>query len=130
VRGWLILLCGYLALWQPLTFAAEVTGAMGTLGMRGPAAVIELGVHGCITAFAVAAAWGLWIGNPNAPAMAEAAVACCALEVLQSLAWSRLPHDIPPGDRLPIALAAITHATGWIVYLRKSRRVRSLYWSS
>ena len=130
MRGWLIVLVGYLAVWQLLTYAAEVTVAMGTLSMRGPIAVIELGVHGCITAFAVAAAWGLWIGNPNAPAMAEAAVVCCALEVLQSLTFSRLPHDIAPGDRLPIALVTITHATGWIVYLRKSRRVRSLYWSS
>ena len=126
----MILLCAYLGLWQPMTFAAEVTGAMGTLSMRGPVAVIELVVHGCITAFAVAAAWGLWIGTPNAPAVAQAAVACCAIEVLQSLGWSRLPHDIPPGDRLPFALVAITHATGWIGYLRKSRRVRSLYWTS
>ena len=128
-RDWLLVLCGYLAVWQPLTFAAEVTGTIGTLTMRGPAAVIELGIHACITAFAVAVAWGLWIGNPNAPAMAEAAVACCTMEVLQSLSWSRLPHDIAPGDRMPIALAAIAHATGWIVYLRRSRRVRSLYWN-
>jgi Protein of unknown function (DUF2569) len=128
-RGWLLLLCGYLALWQPLTFAAEATGAMETLTMRGPVAVVELMAHAAITAFAVAAAWALWNGNPNAPAIAEAAVACCTLEVLQSLSWSRLPHDVAPGDRWPIALAAITHATGWIVYLRKSRRVRSLYWN-
>lgn len=129
VRGWLLLLCGYLAVWQPLTFAAEATGAIETLPMRGPVAVIELLAHGGITAFAVAAAWALWIGNPNAPAMAEVAVGCCAVVVVQSLSWSLLPHDIAPGDRLPIALAAITHATGWIVYLRKSRRVRSLYWN-
>lgn len=129
-RGWLIVLCGYLALWQPMTFAAEATGAMGTLSMRGPGGVMELIVHGCITAIAVAAAWALWIGNPSAPRMAEIAVACCTLAVLQSLIWSRLPHDVPPGHQLPIALIAITHATGWIVYLRKSRRVRSLYWSS
>ena len=129
-RGWLIVLCGYLGLWQPLTFAAEVTGAWGSLAMRGPIAVIELVAHGCVTAFAVATAWGLWIGNANAPKAAGVAVGWCALEVLQSLSWSRLPHNVAPGDRLPIALAAMTHATGWIVYLRKSRRVRSLYWSS
>ena len=113
-----------------MTFAAELTSAMETLAMRGALGVIELLAHGCVTAFAVAGAWGLWIGNPSAPAMAEVAVACCTLEALQSLTWSRLPHNIAPGDRLPIALAAMTHATGWIVYLRKSRRVRSLYWSS
>lgn len=128
-RGWLVLLCGYLALWQPLAFAAEATGAMETLAMRGPLAVIELLAHAAITAFAVAAAWALWIGNPSAPTMAEIAVVCCTAAVVQSLSWSLLPHDIAPGDRLPSALAAITHATGWIVYLRKSRRVRSLYFN-
>src|SRR5690242_17531724 len=128
-RGWLLLLCGYLAIWQPLTFAAEATGAMETLAMRGPVAVIELMAHAGITAFAVAAAWALWIGNPNAPAMAEAAVVCCTVAVVQSLRWSLLPHDVGPGDHVPIALAAIAHATGWIAYLRKSRRVRSLYFN-
>ena len=126
-RGWLLALCGYLAVWQPLSFASEVSAAIGTLSMRGPAAVIELATHAVMTALAVAAAWGLWIGNPIAPAMATIAVGCCAMEVVQALYWTRLPHDVTPGDRLPIALIAVTHATGWILYLRKSRRVQSLY---
>jgi hypothetical protein len=128
--GWLLALCGYLAVWQPVAFAAEVTNTLGSLSMRGPLGLIELATHASVTALAVAAAWALWIGNPAAPAMAEIAVACCAIEVVQALYWTRLPHDVMPGDRLPIAAVALTHAAGWIAYLRKSRRVRSLYSSS
>lgn len=128
-RGWLLLLCAYLAAWQPIKLASEISATLGSLGMRGPAAVVELSAHAAITAFAVAAGWGLWIGNPRAPAFAEIALAACAVASVQSLYWTRLPGNTMPGDRLPLAIAAIAHATGWVVYLRKSRRVRSLFWS-
>ena len=125
-RGWLLLLCAYLAAWQPLKLASEVSATLGSLGMRGLAGVVELAVHAAITAFAVAAGWGLWIGNPKAPVFAEIAVAACAVASVQSLYWTRLPANTMPGDRLPLAIAAMAHAAGWMVYLRKSRRVRSL----
>jgi hypothetical protein len=128
--GWLLLLCGYLGVWQPLTLAAQVSATLGTLGMRGPVGVAELSAHAAVTAFAVAAGWGLLVGNPKAPVFAEIALAACALASVQSLYWTRLPANTMPGDRLPLAIVAIAHAAGWITYLRKSRRVRSLFVSA
>jgi hypothetical protein len=128
--GWLLLLCGYLGLWQSLTLAAEVSATLGTLGMRGPAGVAELSAHAAVSAFAVAAGWGLWVGNPKAPVFAEIVLVACALVSVQSLYWTRLPVNTMPGDRLPLAIVAIAHAAGWITYLRKSRRVRSLFVSA
>ena len=128
--GWLLLLCGYLGVWRPLTLASEVSATLGSLGMRGPAGVAELSVHAAVTAFAVAAGWGLWVGNPKAPVFAEVALVACALASVQSLYWTRLPSDTMPGDRLPLAIVAIAHAAGWMSYLRKSRRVRSLFVSA
>ena len=125
--GWLLLLCGYLGLWQPLMLAAEVSATLGTLGMRGPAGVAELSAHAAVSAFAVAAGWGLWVGNPKAPVFAEIGLVACALASVQSLYWTRLPLNTMPGDRLPLAIVAMAHAAGWITYLRKSRRVRSLF---
>ena len=125
-RGWLLILCAYLALWQPMSFASEVTATLPTLGMRGSAGVLELVAHAAVAAIAVAAGWGLWVGNTGAPRMAEIAVVLCAAAAVQSLYWTRLPHDVMPGDRLPLAVLAMAHATGWMMYLRKSRRVRSL----
>jgi hypothetical protein len=125
--GWLLLLCAYLGVWRPMTMASEVSATLGSLGMRGPAGVSELSVHAAVTAFAVAAGWGLWIGNPKAPVFAEMALVACALASVQSLYWTRLPSDTMPGDRLPLAIVAIAHAAGWMSYLRKSRRVRALF---
>jgi hypothetical protein len=126
-RGWLLLLCVFLFVWEPLRFAGELTGSLGTLAMRGPLGVLELAVHGAIAAVAVAAAWGLWIRNPQAPWLASIAVAASAAAFIQSMYWSRLPGYSVPGEKLPLSIAAIAHAAGWIAYLRKSRRVRIVY---
>jgi hypothetical protein len=124
--GWLLLLCGYLAVWQPLTLAAEITATLGSFAMRGPAGAVELFAHTLVAAVAFAAGWGLWIGNPNAPALAAIALAACAAATIQSLYWTWLPHNTMPGDRLPLAVLAAAHSAGWIVYLRRSRQVREL----
>jgi hypothetical protein len=124
--GWLLLLSAYLAVWRPLTFASEVTATLGSFAMRGPAGAAELFAHAVVAAIAFAAGWGLWIRNPNAPALAEVALAACAAASIQSLYWTWLPHNTMPGDRLPLAVLAVAHAAAWIVYLRRSRRVREL----
>ena len=126
-RGPLLILCAYLVLWQPLNFAAELTATLSTLTMRGPAALLELSVHALVSAVSLAAGWALWMGNPSAPPLAVAAVAACGVASVQSLYWTSLPDDVMPGDRLPLAVAAIAHAAGWLIYLRRSRRVHTLF---
>jgi hypothetical protein len=126
-HGWLLVLCGYLALWQPLVFASQVSGTLGSLAMRWPIGVIELAAHAGVAALAVAAGRALWIENPGAPVLAEVALAACAAMSVQSLYWTWLPDNTMPGDRLPLAVVAIAHAAGWMTYLRRSRRVRALF---
>lgn len=126
-RGWLLLLCGWLFVWEPMRVAGELAGAFGTLGMRGAAGAVELAVHGAVASAAVAAAWALWHGSPAGPRLASAAVAASAAVTVQSLYWSRLPGDVAPGEQLPLSILAVTHAAVWILYLRKSRRVRAAY---
>ena len=118
--GWLLILCLYLGAWQPLNFAAELSASLGSLAMRGPVGAAELLAHAVVTALAVAAAWGLWIGNPAAPALDVLAVGASAAISIQSLYWTWLPHNIMPGDRLPLAVLAVAHAACWTIYLRRS----------
>ncbi len=127
MRGWLLLLSAFLFVWEPIKLAVEFSSAAGTLGMRGPAAVVELVAHAAVAALTVAAGWALWILNPRAPAFASVALTASAAAAVQSLYWSVLPRNTLASDRLPLAAAAIAHAAAWMVYLRKSRRVRAAY---
>ena len=126
-RGWLLLLAVFLFTWEPLRFAVEMSASIGTLGMRGAAGAVELAVHGATAALTMAAAWALWIRNPQAPALASLAVAASAGVTIQSAYWSHLPLDVPPGTQLPRSVIAAVHAGLWIWYLRTSRRVRALH---
>lgn len=127
MRGWLLLLCVFLFVWEPMKFASQLTASIGTLSMRGPYAVGELLAHGVVAALAVGAGWALWIRNPHAPGFAVIALAASAAAAVQSHYWSLLPSNTMPGDRLPLSLVAVAHAAVWIAYLRRSGRVRELY---
>ena len=124
--GWLLVLCAVLLVWQPLTFALEAASALQTLGMRGAAGALELAAHGSVAALSFAAGWALWQESPAGPLLATFAVAAGGLTGVQSLYWSVLPSNIFPSDRLPLAALSVAHACAWLVYLRRSNRVRSI----
>ena len=124
--GWLLVLCAVLLVWQPLTFALEAASTLQTLGMRGAAGAVELAAHAGIAALSFAAGWALWQESPAGPLLATFAVAGWGLTGVQSLYWSVLPSNIFPSDRLPLAALTVAHACAWLVYLRRSKRVRSI----
>lgn len=122
-RRWPIyLLVLFLYIWEPLRVAGELLQSLSTIGMRGAPAAAELIVHGMVAALAVAAAWSLWNGADHGPALAILALALSAAVSVQSLYWSRLPRQTPPGAHFPFALLAALHAAGWMAYLTVSRR--------
>jgi hypothetical protein len=125
-RGWLLVLCVVLLVGQPLTFALEAASALPTLGMRGATGAFELVVHAIVAALSFAAGWALWQANPAARGLATVAVAACGATGVQSLYWSVLPSNVFPSDRLPLAAFVLAHAAVWLVYLRRSKRVRSI----
>ena len=125
-RGWIILLCAVLLVWQPLSFAVEASTVLPTLGMRGLPGMLELGAHGIVAALSVAAGWAMWQASPAGPMLARVAVIAAAAGGVQSLYWSVLPSNVFPSDRLPLAGAIVIHAAIWLLYLQRSRRVRQI----
>lgn len=122
---WALVLAGFLMLWEPMRVAAEFQSSVGTLAMRGWVGSAELVVHAAVAAFCVASGWALWNGNPAGPSVAAVAVAVSAATTVQSLYWSSLPHQTVPGEQLPFAILAVAHAAAWMVFLKRSRRVRA-----
>lgn len=120
----IVALCLVLGLWFPLNFSAELTQTLPSLSMRGPIAALELFGHAVLAAVCVAAAWALWNRNAHGPMLARAALIGAALAAVQSLYWSVLPSQTIPGDELPLAVFAIVHSGGWLLYLHRSAHVR------
>jgi hypothetical protein len=121
-RGLVLLLCAYLMVWVPLTFAAELFGALPSLPMRGLPAVLELSLHGVVALFTVISGWILWIRPQAAWPMAGAAVVLSSATALQSLFWTVLPRNIAPGEKLPFAALVIVHAAVWLAVIGAARR--------
>lgn len=119
-------LCLVLAAWYPLNYAAELLSTLPSLGMRGPLAAIELVAHGIVAVASVAAGRALLIGQAHGPALARLALVLAAAAAVQSLHWSILPSQTVPGDELPLSIAAVAHAAVWLVFLRRSKRVKRL----
>ena len=112
------LLSSYLLIWAPGTFAMELLTALPSIGVRGPAAWIELTVHGVVAVTCAAGGRMLRIASPAGPAVAAAGVATRAVISLQSLFWTTLPRDVAPGTHLPLALLTCANALFWLIVIR------------
>jgi hypothetical protein len=122
----LTILCFVLFLWTPAGFAAEAATALPSLAMRGMPGLIELSAHGAVAALSAAAGWSLWTRASHGPVLARAALIASAAISVQSLYWSVLPRQTPPGSELPLAAIAVLHAALWLVFLQRSSRVRAM----
>lgn len=125
-RGWLLVLCAVLLLWRPLDFAMELPLTLPSLGMRGIAGGAELLFHGAVAVLAIAAVRALAGALPIGPTLAAAALVASAGASIQSLFWSALPNQVVPGSELPLAALSTVHALAWLLYLKRSRRVRAI----
>lgn len=105
---------------EPLRFGAEALAVLPTIGYRGPLAMIELAVHGLIAAVSAAAGFALWNGSPDGRRLARIAIIAVTARALQSLAWSVLPNNTPPGGEFFSAGVAIAISAAALVVLRRA----------
>jgi hypothetical protein len=117
------LLSSYLLIWAPGMFALELLTALSSIGMRGPRAWIELGVHGLVAVVCAVAGRMIRMGAPSAQPMAVFGIVARAAISIQSLFWSVLPRDVAPGARGPLVAVACANAIVWlgVVYWTRER---------
>jgi hypothetical protein len=127
IRGWLLVFCAWLALWQPLNFAAFAAEALVALPVRGWPLGVLLVARLVITAVGLAAARALWDVRPGAPLLARVAVVLSAAGQVFVYVTSIAPNNRMPGDTLLyLALTVLVHA-GWLIYLGRSMRVKRTF---
>ena len=127
VRGWLLILCGVLLVWQPLSFGLVASSSLDALTVRGVALAIVLVVRLIVTAFGIAAGLALASRRPSAVALAKAALVATAAMDVFVYTTPYAPNNRTPGET-PIYIAvSVAWSAGWFLYLVRSRRVENTY---
>jgi hypothetical protein len=127
VGGWLLVLCGVLLLWQPLSFGLVASSSLDALVVRGVPLAVVLALRLVVTAFGIAAGLALAGRRPSAVAMAKTALVATAAMDLFVYTTPYAPNDRRPGET-PIYIAvSVAWASGWFLYLVRSRRVKNTF---
>jgi hypothetical protein len=127
VRGWLLVLCAVLLIWQPLNLGLTMAGRVDELALRGPGLGVILLARLLAAGLGIAAGLSLVQLKPGAVTMAKASLAFSAIVDVIVYATPYSPDNRPPGDATIILIASLIYYGAWFAYLARSKRVRATY---
>jgi len=127
VGGWLLLLCRLLVVFHPLSLAVTASNALSALSVRGTAIVSILVLRLVVVGFGMAAGRALQTVQPGAVALAKTALLLSAATDVFVYTTPYFPSNRLPGDTVYYIVASLAYHGAWLVYLARSRRVRTAY---
>jgi len=127
VRGWLLVLCLMLLVWQPVSLGLVASTALDAVAIRGTPLALLLFVRLFVAALGIAAGLALLSQRPSAPAMARAAIIAAAATDTFVYSTSIFPSHRMPGDTPIYVAASLTYHAVWLTYLLRSKRVRNTF---
>jgi len=127
VRGWLLLLCILLLLWQPLNLSLTTAGTLEGLSRRGPGLAAILVARLFSASLGIAAGLSLMQRKPGAVSIAKASLIFSAAVDVVTYATPWYPNNRPPGDATMILIASLAYYALWLAYLARSRRVIAIF---
>lgn len=127
VGGLVRLLALLFAIGEPLGFALVASGAFNAIRVRGTPVVLMLLARLTTTALGVAAGRALLDRQASAPALARAALVSSAAVQLVAYLSPWFPSNRLPGETPMYVTWTLVYYGGWLVYLRRSKRIAALY---
>jgi hypothetical protein len=127
VRGWLLLLCVLLLVWQPVSLSMTTAGRLEDLSLRGPGFAVVLVARFFAAALGIAAGLSLLQRQPGAVTIARASLIVSAAVDVFVYATPWYPNNRPPGDATLILAGSLAYYTVWLAYLARSKRVDAIY---
>jgi hypothetical protein len=127
VRGWLLLLCVLLLVWQPINLSLTTAGRLENLSLRGPGFVIVLLARMFAAALGIAAGLSLFQRQHGAVTIAKASLIFSAGVDMLVYATPWYPSNRPPGDAMLVLLASLLYYGAWFAYLTRSKRVAAIF---
>jgi hypothetical protein len=126
-RGWLLLLCRILIIYEPALLAVTLAPILGSLPMRGWLVTSVIVARLLVAGLSVAAGLALWHMRPHGATLTRVALIASAGTGLILLNTRLLPSNRMPGDDLLYSVALAAHHGAWLAYLQRSRQVRELF---
>jgi hypothetical protein len=127
VRGWLLVLCGLLLVWQPLNLSLTMAGLVDELRLRGSGLAVTLLARLLAAGLGIAAGLSLFQLKPGAVTIARTSLTFSAIVDVIVYATPYSPSNRPPGDATIILVASLVYYGAWFAYLSRSKRVRATY---
>ena len=112
VRGWLLLLCVLLLVWQPFSLSLTTAVLVARL---------------FAAALGIAAGLSLLQRKPGAVTIARASLIVSAAVDIFVYATPWFPSNRPPGDAAFILAGSLAYYAAWLAYLARSKRVVAIY---
>jgi hypothetical protein len=127
VRGWLLVLCVLLLVWQPLNQGLTISGLVARLSLRGAGLAVILLARLLAAGLGIAAGLSLWQVKPGAVTIAKASLVYSALVDVIVYVTPYSPSNRPPGDATIILGASLVYYGLWVAYLLRSERVKETF---
>jgi hypothetical protein len=125
--GWLLVLCAWLLVGQPIGLAFVAASSLTALPLRGLPMALVLFARLLVTAIGVAAGLAVVGRRGGAIALAKWSLVLSAATDVFVYTTPFFPSNRLPGDTLPLIVASLAFYTIWIVYLFRSKRVRNTF---
>jgi len=126
-RGWLLVLCALLLVWQPLSLGLTIAGLLERLGARGAGLATILLARLVAAGLGIAAGLALSQVRPAAVSLAKTSLVVSAFVDLLVYATPFSPDNRPPGDATIVLGLSFIYYGAWFLYLVRSKRVRAMY---
>jgi hypothetical protein len=127
IRGWLLLLCLLLIVWQPISVGLTASRALASLTIRGLPLALVLVVRLLVTAVGLSAGLALLGRRTGAVGFATGALIAAAATDLFVYLTPYYPTNRAPGETTLFVAASLAYHVMWIAYLYRSRRVRATF---
>ena len=127
VRGWLLVFCLLLAVWEPANLALLASSLVDQTMFRGGLFAVILAARLLLVALGIAAALAIWHERPFGVALAKLTLLLSAAMAAFLALTPYFPNNLPPGLKLPALAGSLIYYGGWYAYLLRSRRVRNTF---
>jgi hypothetical protein len=127
VRGWLLVLCALLLIWQPLSLGLAASSVLDALALRGLPLALVLTLRLLVAALGIAAGLALLARGAGAVTLAKVALVASAATDVFVYSTPYYPNRRLPGDTVWFVTASLAYHAIWLMYLVRSTRVRNTY---